>query len=274
METPPDYQGEDALPQESVDGQRLMGRAISIHRRVQTFAPQAWHKTCDWQGDRFVITAFVSRSHSHMGDEMQQELSQLGFGVPELPTYEPERGYVVQRLGQWQRRLNADPQREDERIKRQLYLLHAATGHGSTRHMIDALRRRGASERVLTLAREFKCAACQEKQRVGHRHMASLQPLPPKWSAISADVGHWYHETRQEHVQFMLVIDEGSRFRIARILTQGSKQQPGAVMCLEYLQEGWMQYFGKPDTLRLDPPVPSEVKPWRVFVIVTGFFLM
>ena len=50
----------------------------------------------------------------------------------------------------------------------------------------------------------------------------------------------------------MLIIDEGSRFRIARILTQGSKQQPSAAMCLDYLQEGWAQVFGKPEVLRLD----------------------
>ena len=56
----------------------------------------------------------------------------------------------------------------------------------------------------------------------------------------------------------MLIIDEGSRLRIARILTQGSKQQPGAAACLEYLQEGWMQYFGKPSFLRLDPAGASR----------------
>ena len=51
----------------------------------------------------------------------------------------------------------------------------------------------------------------------------------------------------------MLVIDEGSRFRCARILTTGAKQSPNAQACLHYLQEGWVQYFGHPRCLRLDP---------------------
>ena len=51
----------------------------------------------------------------------------------------------------------------------------------------------------------------------------------------------------------MLIIDEGSRFRTARILSQGSRQSPNAATCIGYLQEGWVQYFGHPRCLRLDP---------------------
>ena len=66
----------------------------------------------------------------------------------------------------------------DEAIKRRLYLLHSATGHGSVKHLIEALRKRGASERVLQLASEFRCPVCIEKQRVGSRPTATLEPLP------------------------------------------------------------------------------------------------
>jgi hypothetical protein len=33
-----------------------------------------------------------------------------------------------------------DPKKEDERIKKQLYQLHAASGHGHVRHMVEARR--------------------------------------------------------------------------------------------------------------------------------------
>ena len=52
---------------------------------------------------------------------------------------------------------------------------------------------------------------------------------------------------------FMVIIDEGSRYRAARILRKGSKQTPSAATCLHYLMEGWTQYFGNPNCLRLDP---------------------
>ena len=55
------------------------------------------------------------------------------------------------------------------------------------------------------------------------------------------------------HHQFMVILDEGSRFRIAKILSSGVKQQPSGAACVEYLHEGWTQIFGNPRTLRLDP---------------------
>ncbi|CAE7839318.1 RE1 [Symbiodinium sp. CCMP2592] len=56
-----------------------------------------------------------------------------------------------------------------------------------------------------------------------------------------------------EHQNFMVVVDEGSRFRVAKILTKGQKQTPSGAVCTNYLSEGWFQVFGKPKTLRLDP---------------------
>ena len=80
-----------------------------------------------------------------------------------------------------------------------------------------------------------------------------MEPLPPKWATISADIGHWKHPVSGEHVAFMVIIDEGSRYRAARILCRGQKQTPSAATCLQYLMEGWTQYFGNPHSLRLDP---------------------
>lgn len=140
-----------------------------------------------------------------------------------------------------------------EEIRRKLYLLHAATGHGSYRHMIQALQRRGASQLVLEEAKKFRCSVCDEKKVVNHKHASSLEPIPPKLATVAADGGKWYHPKTGEHVEFALVIDEGSRFRVARILRSGKHQTMNAADFLQYLREGWIQYFGKPTTLRLDP---------------------
>ena len=51
----------------------------------------------------------------------------------------------------------------------------------------------------------------------------------------------------------MVILDEGSRCRTARILTRGSKQTPNGATWVQYLREGWAQYFGNPRTIRLDP---------------------
>ncbi|CAE7515030.1 RE1 [Symbiodinium sp. CCMP2456] len=117
----------------------------------------------------------------------------------------------------------------------------------------EALKQRGADPRTLELAESFTCPVCSEKKRPPPRNLAALEPLPPKLYTVEADIGNWVHPHTGESVNFMIIIDSGSRFRAARILSQGSKKTPNAQDCLHYLQEGWVQYFGHPRSLRLDP---------------------
>ena len=226
------------------DGSQREGNNYDAKHKVVQFPPKAWHGTEVWQGDRLVLSTFVSRSHGIVSRECRKELQLCGFRLP------------VQRK-QHEQVMTVDDQplskQERERVKKQLYLLHAASGHGSSRHLVEALRRRGVHPEVLELAKEFKCSICEERRRVQPKHLSSLEPLPPKWHCVSADIGHFYNAHKKEHVQFMVVIDEGSRFRAARVLTSGSKQQPTAAQCLEFLRDGWISIFGTPRTLRLDP---------------------
>ena len=92
----------------------------------------------------------------------------------------------------------------DHEINKKLYLLHAATGHCTTRHMIQAIQWRGVSQRVLELAKQFTCSVCvcQESKRVNHKHVASLESIPPKLSNVSADGVKWFHPGTQEEYEF------------------------------------------------------------------------
>ena len=236
----------DALPERvqrtTSKGEKLWGRIYPTRNRLVVFPPKAWHKTEPWKGDRMVISAYVSRGWEPLQSHEQSMLRQYGFPLPPRPR---DQALVTG--------TEKEKAQETERIRKQLYLLHAATGHCSTHHLVNALKRRGARPEVIKLAEEFKCSICEERKRVMPRHVASLEPLPPKYHTISADVGHWYNPHKQEHVQFFVIIDEGSRFRIAKVMSRGSKQQPTGAACVQYLQEGWSQIFGQPRTLRLDP---------------------
>ena len=236
-------------------GEDIQGVRQGIRHKPYMFSPKVWHQTCDWEGTRWVVTAYVTRGLQHLSRQEATRLRKLGFQVPQkeikahhVEFIDPEQALAVNET------MNQPSARKaDERIKKQLYLLHCASGHCSVSHMIEALKRRRAPERTLELAREFKCPVCLERSKPPPRAQATLEPLPPKFCTISADVGHWEHPHKKEPIQFMLVIDEGSRFRVARVLTKGSKQQPSANACLSYLQEGWHQYFGHPRALRVDP---------------------
>lgn len=128
-----------------------------------------------------------------------------------------------------------------EEIRRRLYLLHSATGHGLLSHLLQALRRRGVSSEVMEEAQKFQCPVWQEP-------MSTLEPHPPKWTTVAADVGHWIHPKTREHVQFVLTIDEGSRFRVGRTVLMGKKTHISAAQFIEVFQESWTQYFGLPHT--------------------------
>ena len=227
-------------------GETIWGRSHETKGRVVTFPPKAWHETEQWRGERVMLSAYTSRGQEHLGQRDLEDLRRGGFPLPPRPRRASLSVLAVEGS-------ERDRKKEEERIKRQLYLLHAATGHCSTQHLVTALKRRNAKPEVLKLATEFRCSICEERQKVQPRHLASLEPLPPKFHTVSADVGHWTHPESKEHFQFLVIIDEGSRFRIARIVSQGPKQQPSGATSVQYLREAWAQVFGNPRTLRLDP---------------------
>ena len=203
-----------------------------------------------------MVGGFTSRGYQHLSLPDKQYLAKIGLEPPPpKPPGDLKQTKKAQEAlaGEDHRPEQGVSNKEVEAIKRKLYLLHAATGHGSPKHMVEALKRRGASPLVIRLAQEFRCAVCQEKAKIQPRQVASLEPLPPKFHTIAADIGHWVHPTTGEHQNFMVVIDEGSRYRMAKILLKGQKQAPTSAACINYLQEGWFQVFGKPKTLRLDP---------------------
>ena len=231
---------------EGKNGEVLSGMEFDVQGCPLLFSPKSRHGSCDWKGDRWVVTVYVSRNWDTLQTSELDLLHSLGFPLPKGPVLE---AYPVEQVEAPIR----SPEREKERIRKQLYLLHCATGHSNPRHLEQALRKRGADQLTLELAKDFSCPVCSEKSKPAPRNLAALEPLPPKLATISADVGHWVNPHTQQSVQFMLVIDEGSRFRTARILSEGSRQSPNAQTCLHYLQEGWVQYFGYPRCLRLDP---------------------
>ena len=214
-------------------------------------------------GSTVRVTAFQNPHVRQASESQRHRWCQEGFSQTAVPPHEhvaqASRISEAHALVAQAPRLSGAPRdrvmtsQERERIKRQLYLLHSATGHGSVSSLVAILRRRQARPEVIALAKEFRCSVCAESSRIQPRQLSSLEALPPKWHTISADIGHWKHPVSREAVQFMVIIDEGSRFRVAKVLSKGSKQQPNAATCVQYIREGWAQYFGMPRALRLDP---------------------
>ena len=142
---------------------------------------------------------------------------------------------------------------DKQRILRSLSLVHSSTGHGSYQQLLNALRRRNVSNRVLKLAQEFRCSACEERKRPDPRRQANLEVQTSRWKSVQMDAAFWRHPQSKKQVQFVLLLDEASRFMVGRMVrTEGTR----GIKAAEYVQifeQLWRPYFGLPDVLRTDP---------------------
>ena len=102
-------------------------------------------------------------------------------------------------------------------------------------------------------AEKFKCSVCAERISAQPRNVSSLEPQPPKWNTVSCDMGVWTHPHTNESHHFVLCIDEGSRFRVGRVIVSGQRKHVNATQFIECFRSHWTQYFGNPHTLRVDP---------------------
>ena len=170
-----------------------------------------------------------------MGHEHDEKLSLVGMEVEDVPLSDEEQTTLLKKIAQ----------------------LHRNTGHGPIEHLVKALEDRQSDPRVVALAKTFICPVRQELKRQVPRPRVSLNPLPPKWQVLQGDNAHWVHPQTQERIQFTILIDEGCRFRIGKIMCKG----PGGVKAeqfIQFYQENWKPVFGKPAKIRLDP-----AGPWR-----------
>lgn len=87
------------------------------------------------------------------------------------------------------------------------------------RYLIQSLKRRGAHPKIIQEAAKFRCTVCEETCRPQPRNFASLEPQPQRFDTLTADVRHFIHPHTGVYHQFLLMVDEGSRFKVGRIIT-------------------------------------------------------
>ena len=130
-------------------GEYKSGHLRQTRHQVVTFDARKWHANRGWQGHRVTLGGYTSRGVRHLSEDQGRELRACGFqwGANEGS----EQAQVV-----FRKEAKKGTKVEKE-IKRKLYLLHAATGHGSTKNLVEALKRRNVNPLVLRLAEEFQC---------------------------------------------------------------------------------------------------------------------
>ena len=151
---------------------------------------------------------------------------------------------------------------EWEKINRGLTSIHRGSGHSSKASLLLALRRQGASKKVMTVAAHFKCDACLEaKQQTPTQPPVSLTAIPAKWKHIQADQFEWRNLHTKVKSKCALILGENCRMRVSKLFYHmvGDDQRRGTAWgdLNSFYEERWLPYFGKPREIKADPTGPG-----------------
>ena len=107
---------------------------------------------------------------------------------------------------------------ERKEIEGKIQHIHRSTGHGSLSNLIKSLEQRGVPQKVLQVARQWQCPVCTERKSSDPRRYAHLQTTAQKWERVQMDLANWMHPIAKEKSSFVLMVDEGCRFKVGKVL--------------------------------------------------------
>ena len=149
---------------------------------------------------------------------------------------------------------------ERESIEKKIQHIHRSTGHGSLKNLYDTLQQRGVSDKVLFVAKHWRCIACEARKRKDPRKFATLDTIPKRWQRVQMDMGSWCHPKTKQKFHFVMMIDEASRFRMARVVSYNAANDTKWDVIKKVFEESWIPIFGQPQVLRVDPQGPMVSK--------------
>ncbi|CAE7245428.1 RE1 [Symbiodinium sp. CCMP2592] len=131
-------------------------------------------------------------------------------------------------------------------VQASLRRLHQNLAHPRNDDLVRHLRMAGSAPEVLEAAKRLRCEVCDRHHRAKSAKPSSLPSLLEFNQLVAVDAFSVYdaHKTR---VEFLMVIDLGTGFCVARELEGHSGEALEKVFC-----DAWASTFGPPGTLILD----------------------
>ena len=100
----------------------------------------------------------------------------------------------------------------------------------------------------------------KQGKRKDPRKFATLDTIPKRWQRVQMDMGSWCHPKTKQKFHFVMMIDEASRFRMARVVSYNAANDTKWDVIKKVFEESWIPIFGQPQVLRVDPQGPMVSK--------------
>ena len=270
-------------------GGRQRRGVLRKHRnKMMTFDARKWHSVEPWQGERWSITAYQTRSAMKLEPEQRELLESFGFSPSEdgaratsgfqhsedlvnalicqscgeglrssFPTTStPEEIEELSDLEEEQGRVDhtVEGVRSEPTVSQHqkdlVRKLHVNTGHPPLERFLRTLRAAGTLPHVLKYVRdEFKCEACAIKKGPDPRRKATCPRVFSFNKVLSMDVFFIQYKDAMEPI--LNVVCHGTNYQMAHRITSNTGA-PTAHATWKALLTTWVRHLGAPNMVITD----------------------
>ena len=253
----------------------VAGELQRHRKKMVEFDPKRFHGVEPWQGDRWSITAFRTRSVDGLDVAGRERLQRLGFQVE---GYNPGSHYedkFVDKMRDFSRSwttscannmplasfpatieeemeedIQAHPRGQgpeevlSEAQKNLVRKLHVNTGHPPRDRFLRTLRAAGALDSVLKYVRDkFVCENCAIRQGPDHRRKAQCPRTFAFNRILSIDV--FYVPFKETSVAVLNMVCHGTGYQVAQRI-EASSGTPSAAATWKAFLQSWVRFLGPP----------------------------
>ena len=265
-------------------GVQVRGQVLAHRRKMLSFDPRRYHGIEPWEGKRWSITSFQTRSSMNLEEFRVQELKSYGFDLSGYPSERHLLSGTAMALAEastlwatgttiasssfptsaedWDQ-VNPeddDPAPEDgtttttERLsesqKSLIRKIHVNTGHPPRERLLRTLRAAGAKANVLQYVRdEFECETCAIKRGPDHRRKAQCPRTFAFNKVLSVDV--FYVQFKDSNVAVLNMVCHGTGYHVTQRI-EGTNGSPTAAATWKAFVSSWLRFLGPPQMMVTD----------------------
>ena len=265
-------------------GAEKRGRVVSHRKKLISFDPRRYHGVEPWEGTRWSITVYRTRSSLGLDTARADELRHFGFELDGYADRSPKVSYIASALVEastaWatgvtplapsypalqddpDEQINEDEHDEEgvtadsrqeslsESQKSLVKKIHVNTGHPPRDRLLRTLKAAGAKPSVLKYVRdEFSCDVCAIRRGPDHRRKAQCPRTFAFNRVLSVDV--FYVPFKGSSVPVLNMVCHGTGYHVAQRI-EGTSGNPTASATWKAFVNSWLRFLGPPQMMVTD----------------------